>query len=79
MIWNVVTVMINHRFITSIAFHGVLHGFRASSGTGTTSLEAKLLHQLTATREEVLYKILMDLHKVYGALDRDTCLDIPKG
>ena len=32
--------------------------------------EAKLLQQLAALREEVLYRILLDLHKAYDALDR---------
>ena len=35
-----------------------------------SSLEAKLLHQLAALREEVMYVIFLDLNKVYGALDR---------
>ena len=54
-LWNVVTVIINLRFTSSIAFHDVLHGFWEGHGTGTASLEAKLLQQLAAIREEVLY------------------------
>ena len=42
-------------------------------------LEAKLLHQLAALREEVLYVIFLDLHKAYGALDRSRCLEILDG
>ena len=34
-VWKVVTVNINFRFIASIAFNEVLHGFRAGRGTGT--------------------------------------------
>ena len=29
-----------------------------------------------ATREEVLYETLLDLHKAYDTLDRDRCLEI---
>ena len=43
-VWKVVTVVINFHLTTSIDFHDVLHGFWACSSTGTTSLEAKLLH-----------------------------------
>ena len=41
--------------------------------------EAKLLQQLAALREEVLYMIFLDLHKVYDALERSRCLEILEG
>ena len=41
------------------------HGLRAGRGTGTAILESKLLQQLAALREEVLYVIFLDLHKAY--------------
>ena len=78
-IWKVVTVIINSRLTTFIAFHGVLHGFWVGCSTGTTSLEAKLLQRLMAMSYEVLYEIFLDLHKVYEALDRDRCLEILEG
>ena len=45
-VWKFVAVIINFCFTTSIAFHDVLHGFRAGCVTCTASLEAKLLQQL---------------------------------
>ena len=48
----------------------------AVRGTGTVTLEAKLLQQLAALREKVLYVILLDLHKPYDALDSSMCLEI---
>ena len=68
--WKVVAVILNCRLTSSITFHDVLHGFRAGRGTGTATLEAKLLQQLAAMREEVLYVIFLDLTKAYDALDR---------
>ena len=56
-------VIINLRLSTSISFHDVLHGLNAGHSTGSASLEAKLLQQLTAMREEVLYDIFLGLHK----------------
>ena len=53
-VWKVVAVIINQRLTASITYHEFLHGFRAGSGTGTTTLEAKLRHQLAAMMEEVL-------------------------
>ena len=68
--WKVVVEILNHRLTASITYHDFLHGFRAGCGTGTATLEAKLLQQLVALREEVLYVIFLDLHKAYDALDR---------
>ena len=72
-------VIINRRFTASINFHNILHGFRAGYGTGTAYLEAKLLHQLTAMREEVLCALFMELHKAYDDLERDRYLVILEG
>ena len=47
--------------------------------TGTATLKAKLLQQLAAMREEVLYVIFLDLTKAYDALDRSRSLEILKG
>ena len=52
--WKVVAAILNCRLMASITFHNFLHGFRAGRGTGTATLEAKLLQQLAALREEVL-------------------------
>ena len=46
---------------------------------GTATLEANLLQQLAAMREEFLYMIFLDLTKAYDALDRSRCLDILEG
>ena len=74
--WKVVAAILNHRLTASINYHDFLHGFRAGRGTDTATLKAKLLHQLAALREEFLYMIFLDLHKVYSALDRSRCLEI---
>ena len=52
--WKVVAAILNLRLAVSIIFHDFLHGFREGRGTGTATLKAKLLHQPTALREEVL-------------------------
>ena len=77
--WKVVVMILNRRLTSSITFHDVLHGFRAGRGTGTATLEAKLLQQLAAMREEVLYTIFLDRTKAYDALDRSRCLGILEG
>ena len=77
--WNVVAAILNRRFTASITYHDFLHIFRAVRGTGTANLEAKLLQQLAALREEVLYVIFLVLDKAYGALDSSRCLEILEG
>ena len=77
--WKVVAVILNLRFTSSITFHDVLHEFRAGRGMGTTTFKAKLIQQLAAMREEVLYVIFLDLTKAYDALDRSRCLEILEG
>ena len=75
-VWKVVKVILNRRFTSSIAFHKVLHDFRAGHGTDTASLGAKMLQKVTYMREEVFCEIFVGLHKAYDALDRDRFLDI---
>ena len=54
LMWKVVADILNRRLTASITFHEFLHGFLAGRGTGTATLEAKLLQQLAALREEIL-------------------------
>ena len=74
--WKVVVEILNRRFVASATFHDFLHGFWAGHGSGTATLEAKLLQKLAALREEFLYMIFLDLHKAYDTLDRSRCLEI---
>ena len=53
--WNTVAAILHRRLKTSITYHDFLHVFRTGRGTGTATLKAKLIQQLLATREEVLY------------------------
>ena len=77
--WKVVAAILNRCFTSSITYHAAHHGFRAGRGTGTATLEAKLLQQLASMREEVLYMIFLDLTKAYDALGRSRCLEILEG
>ena len=60
----------------SVELHDVLHGFRAGRGTGTTTLEEKLMQQFSGITHEPLFQILLDVRKAYGSLDRGRCMDI---
>ena len=52
--WKVLAAILNPCFTASITYHEALHGFRAGRGTGTATLEAKLVPQLATLREEFL-------------------------
>ena len=67
---KVVAAILNLRLTASITYHIFLHSFQAGHRTGTATLDAKLLQQLAALKEEVLYMIFLYLHKEYDALDR---------
>ena len=59
-----------------IMYHDSLHGFRTGRGTSKITLEDKLLYQLTDMMEALLHTILLDIQKVYNALEWERCLDI---
>ena len=74
--WKVVAAILNRWLTASITFHDLLHGFQAGHITGTATLKAKLLQQLSALRKEIMYVIFLYLHKAYDALDKSRCLEI---
>ena len=77
--WKVVADILNRGLTVFITFHDFLHVFRAGCCTGTATLEAKLIQELAALREEVLYVIFLDFHRAYDALESSRCLDILEG
>ena len=77
--WKVVTAILNLWITASITFHDSLHRFWAGRGPGTAILKAKLLQKLASLKADVLYVILLYMHKGYDVLDRSMCLDILEG
>ena len=47
-IWKAVAVIFNFRFTADITYHDFLHGFWVGRGTGTATLEVKLIQQVAA-------------------------------
>ena len=65
--------------MAAIEFNYILHGFQVKQGTGTATLEAKLLHQISGMHQEVMYNIFFDIHKSYNMMERDRTLIILEG
>ena len=62
-LWKAISGIINHQISSSIQFHDALHGFCAGRGTGTTTIEAKLLRKIISMKEMVLHSIFPDLKR----------------
>jgi hypothetical protein len=52
-----------------VKFHPSLHGGLPKRGTGTATIEAKLVQQLAWMEQEPLYQVFVDLRKAYDHLD----------
>ena len=53
------TAILNFCLTAAIHFHNTLNVFLTDRGTGTASLEDKMLQQLMSMREEVLHDIFI--------------------
>ena len=49
--WKAVVTILSRRFTASITYHDSLHGFQAVRGTGTATLNIKLLQQVNTMKE----------------------------
>ena len=47
-VWKAMVVILNRQFTASITYHYSLRGLWSGCGTGTTTLEVKLLQHVTA-------------------------------
>ena len=75
--WKLMTVILHRRLTTGIKLHDVLHGFREGRGTGTATLESKLLQQLGleggATTFPEPVKYVMELYSCCEPAVKDDC------
>ena len=76
-IWKIMEGIMNRR-LQAIQLHDSLHGSVKRRGTGTATIEAKLVQQLSYIEQEPLYAVFIDLRKAFDAMDRDRCLQILK-
>ena len=74
-IWKIVEGIMNKR-LHAIQLHDSLHGSVKRRGTGTATIEAKLVQQLSYIEQEPLFAVFIDLRKAFDAMDRGRCLDI---
>ena len=67
--------MVKFQIGAEVDLHDMLHGLREVIGKGNACLKSKMLHQIMEMREEVLYEVLLELRKVYNALEQERCMD----
>ena len=68
MIFKVISIIIDRCLEESIELHDVVQMFRVWRGTGTATLEAKILQEITGMQKEVLYEIFISIHKANDSL-----------
>ena len=73
---KVIAIILERCLEEYLGFYVILHGFLDKIGTRTANINAKLLHNISDLRQEVLYEIFIHLHKAYDALDREQNLKI---
>ena len=78
-IWKLISIIFDWRLAAAIELHVVLHGFQVKWGTGTATLETKLLHKISEMNQEVMYDIFVDICKACDVLDRKQALVILEG
>ena len=64
------TVVLNFQIKQSVTLHDALHGLWVGSGTGSATLEVKLVQQLEGIAHEPLFKVFLDMQKACDYLDR---------
>ena len=62
-----------------MTLHDVLHGFREERDMWTSTLEAKLAHQLVGFAHKPLLQVFLYVRKAYDSLDRGQCMEIMRG
>ena len=56
MMWKILSRIIHKRIMSVINFHLSIHGFRKGKGTGTDTLEVKLLASFSGQKKETVFK-----------------------
>ena len=74
-IWKIIEGIMNRR-LQAIKLHDSLHGSVEMRGTGTATIEAKLVQQLAYVEQDPLFAVFIDLRKAFDAMDRGRILEI---
>ena len=60
-LWKAIASLLNRCLMAEIFFNDTLHMFWEGRGTWTAALDANLLQHIMDMREEVLFKVFLDL------------------
>ena len=70
MVLKVCTAVVNCRLKRSVTLHDALHGFREGRDLEKATLEANLAQKLASITHKPLFRVLLDVLKMYDSLDR---------
>ena len=74
--WKVCVIVVNCRLKSSVTLYNAVHGFMTGRGTGTATLEEKLVQKLAGLAHELLFQVLLNGQKAYDSLDRGWRMEI---
>ena len=63
MVWKVYMAVEDCRLKRSVILHSALHDFKEGRGTGTATLEAKLVHKLGGIAHKPLFQVFLDVRR----------------
>jgi Reverse transcriptase (RNA-dependent DNA polymerase) len=67
-IYKLISMIIHLQLLTTIKLHNAVHGFRTQRGTGTATINVKLLLQKAKRQSNQLYMIFIDVKKAYDSV-----------
>ena len=63
-VYKVCAAVVNFQLKRSVDMNYVLHGFRKGMGTGTATLETKLMQHLVGLAHDPLFQVFLDIKKI---------------
>ena len=75
-IWKICSRVIANRINDTVKWHKSIHGFRNSKGTGTATLEVKLMASLSEHKGDTIFQVFLDLKKAFDSISRAKLMEI---
>lgn len=74
--WKLCGKIISKRIGDAIEWHPSVHGFRTKHGTGTATLEVKLLSTLAETKGDTVFQVYLDPKNAFDTVSRSRLMEL---